>query len=73
MAQTRGGALVARAPVRRNDELGEIAKRFNELMDDIAARSTEREDLLQQIGALNSELQKKVELATYELPALTPI
>jgi len=67
MAQTRRGALLARAPVRRNDELGEIAKRFNELMDDIAARSTEREDLLQQIGALNSELQKKVELATYEL------
>lgn len=67
MAQTRGGALVARAPVRRNDELGEIAKRFNELMDDITSRSAEREDLLQQIGTLNSELQKKVELATYEL------
>ena len=73
MAQTRRGALLARAPVRRNDELGEIAKRFNELMDDIAARSTEREDLLQQIGALNSELQKKSSLPPMNCAALTPI
>ena len=67
IAQTRSGALSARAPVRRDDELGEIARRFNELMDDIAARSTEREELLQQIGALNNELMKKVEVATSEL------
>ena len=67
MAQTRAGVLTARAPVRQDDELGEIARRFNELMDDIAVRSSEREDLLQQIGALNSELRKKVEIATSEL------
>ena len=67
IAQTRSGNLSARAPVRRDDELGEIARRFNELMDDIAARSTEREELLQQIGALNNELMKKVEIATVEL------
>jgi signal transduction histidine kinase len=67
MAQTRAGVLSARAPVRRDDELGEIAHRFNELMDDIAARTSEREYLLQQIGALNNELLKKVELATSEL------
>ncbi len=67
MAQTRTGVLTARAPVRQDDELGEIARRFNELMDDIAARTSEREDLLQQIGALNSELRKKVEIATSEL------
>jgi two-component system, NtrC family, sensor kinase len=67
MAQTRGGVLSARAPVRRDDELGEIARRFNELMDDIVARSSEREDLLRVIGALNNELLKKVEIATSEL------
>ena len=67
MAKTRAGVPSARAPVRRDDELGEIASRFNELMDDIAARSSEREDLLRQIGALNSELLKKVEIATTEL------
>ena len=67
MEQTRGGQLSVRAPVRRDDELGEIAKGFNQLMDDIAARSQEREDLLKQIGELNNELLKKVEAATFEL------
>jgi two-component system, NtrC family, sensor kinase len=67
MAQTHGGKLSARAPVRRDDELGEIAKEFNQLMDDIAARSAEREDLLKQIGELNNELLRKVEVATSEL------
>ena len=67
IAQTRSGVLSARAPVRRDDELGEIARRFNELMDDIAVRSSEREVLLEQIGALNSELMRKVGLATGEL------
>ena len=67
MAESRGGVLSARAPVRRDDEIGEIARRFNELMDDIAGRSAEREDLLHQIGALNNELLRKVEIATSEL------
>ena len=69
IALTRKGTLSARAPVRRNDELGEIARRFNELMDDIVVRSSEREDLLEQIGELNGQLLKKVEVATTELRA----
>lgn len=69
MAQTRRGALTARAPVRREDELGAIALGFNQLMDNIAERSREREDLLDQIGNLNNELLKKVEVATSELRA----
>ena len=69
MAQTRGGELASRAPVRRDDELGAIARGFNELMDNIAERSREREELMNQISDLNNELLKKVETATTELRA----
>jgi two-component system, NtrC family, sensor kinase len=69
MAQTRRGDLSARALVHRDDELGEIAGNFNQMMDDIASRSREREELLRQIGSLNNQLVKKVHLATSELYA----
>lgn len=69
MGHARKGNLSARAPVHRDDELGEIAGGFNQMMDDIASKSREREELLSQIGSLNSELVKKVHLATTELRA----
>jgi two-component system, NtrC family, sensor kinase len=69
MAQARKGDLSARAPVRRHDELGEIAGGFNQMMDDIASKSLEREELLNQIGTLNNELVRQVHLATTELRA----
>jgi len=69
MGQARKGNLSARALVHRNDELGEIAGGFNQMMDDIASRDREREELLRQIGSLNNELVKKVHLATTELRA----
>ena len=69
MGHARKGNLSVRAHVHRNDELGEIACGFNEMMDDIASRSREREELLSQIGRLNNELVKKVHLATTELRA----
>ena len=69
MAENRDGSLLAGAPVRSDDELGAVARGFNQLMDGIAGRSREREDLLHQISALNDELLKKVEIATSELRA----
>lgn len=69
MAQSRDGSLMTRAPVLRDDELGEVARGFNVLMDRIANRSREREQLLQQISDLNGELRRKVEIATSELRA----
>jgi two-component system NtrC family sensor kinase len=69
MAETRSGSLLARAPVRRDDELGAVARGFNQLMDGIADRSREREELLHQISDLNDELREKVKIATSELRA----
>jgi two-component system NtrC family sensor kinase len=69
MAESRRGSLLARAPVQRDDELGAVAQGFNQLMDVIAARSSEREDLLNQISDLNDELVRKVVIATSELRA----
>ena len=69
MVSARRGDLSARAQERRDDELGEIARGFNQLMDEIAERSREREALLNQIGELNSELLVKVEIAKGELRA----
>ena len=69
MVHARKGDLSVRALVHRDDELGEIAGGFNRMMDDIASRSREREELLKQIGSLNNELVKKVHLATTELRA----
>jgi len=53
MAQARKGDLSVRARVHRDDELGEIASGFNQMMDDISS--------------LNSQLVRKVKLVTNEL------
>src|ERR1041384_5698024 len=55
MAHARKGDLSARAPVYRDDELGEIAVGFHQMMDEISS--------------LNNTLVKKVMLATTELRA----
>jgi two-component system, NtrC family, sensor kinase len=67
MSDARRGNLNARVLVRRDDELGEIASGFNQLIEDISERNQERERLLTQISGFNEELRNKVEFATQEL------
>jgi two-component system NtrC family sensor kinase len=69
MALARAGDLGARAVVRREDELGEIARGFNRMIDEISERDREREKLLTQIRGFNDELRIKVDTATRELRA----
>jgi two-component system, NtrC family, sensor kinase len=67
MLSARGGNFESRAHVRRPDELGEIATRFNELMDDLSARDRERNALLARITGFNEELRGEVAKATADL------
>jgi signal transduction histidine kinase len=67
MSTARGGNFASRARVRRPDEIGEIAGRFNELMDDLSARDRERNALLTRISGFNEELRAEVAKATAEL------
>lgn len=67
MMQTRTGNLEVRAPVDHRDELGMIAGRFNEAMDEIARASSERDRLLDEQRHFSARLQEKVDEATHEL------
>ncbi len=67
MARARAGDLSARVMVRRDDELGTIAKGFNRMIEDIRARDQEREQLLSRVRNFNDELQNEVTRATKEL------
>jgi two-component system NtrC family sensor kinase len=69
MSRARDGDLSSRAEVRRHDELGEIAGRFNDMMDDLSARDRERETLLSTISRFNLELHEEVDVATRQLRA----
>jgi two-component system NtrC family sensor kinase len=67
MSLARSGDLSARTVVRRDDELGTIARGFNRMIRDISERDREREELLTQIRRFNDELRERVENATHEL------
>ena len=69
MDTARAGNLSARATVRRDDEIGMIAKGFNRMIEDICSRDEEREQLLSQVKNFNDELQNEVTRATKELRA----
>ena len=70
MMVARGGNFEARAVVKRDDELGEIATGFNSMMDDLSARDREREALLARISGFNDQLRGEVARATSELRAV---
>jgi two-component system NtrC family sensor kinase len=69
MAAARKGDLQARAPVERADELGSIARCFNEAMDEIEKAQQERDRLLQEQKNFSNRLQERVSEATQELSA----
>jgi len=69
MAQARAGDLTAHALVRNDDELGTIARGFNQMIRDIRERAQEREQLLAQVNNFNDELRHEVAQATRELRA----
>ena len=67
MRAAQAGEFGSRAPVRGNDEIGDIARGFNALMDELSMRDRERERLMARIRGFNDELQREVATATREL------
>jgi two-component system NtrC family sensor kinase len=67
MNAARAGNLGNRAPTERQDEIGIIAQRYNEMMEEIEQASRERDQLLEEQKSFNVHLQEKVKEATAEL------
>jgi HAMP domain-containing protein len=60
MARLEQGDLESRANSRRNDELGRIADRFNQMAAQLQRAASEREALIEEIRGLNMGLQERV-------------
>ena len=69
MQQLERGEPGARAPVRRSDELGLIAARFNGMAIELQRAGEEREGLIHEIRGLNANLQDRIDVALSELQA----
>ncbi len=69
MQQLERGESGARAPVRRSDELGLIAARFNDMAARLELAQAERETLIHEIRGLNTGLQDRIDAALSELQA----
>lgn len=67
MSAAQNGNLKMRAPVERRDEIGRIAARFNEAMQEIDRSVAERDRLLEEQKHFNEILQERVAEATGEL------
>jgi two-component system NtrC family sensor kinase len=67
MHAAQAGDSNARAIVRGDDEIGDIARGFNALMDELMTRNRERDRLMARISGFNDELQREVASATGEL------
>jgi two-component system, NtrC family, sensor kinase len=61
------GNLQIRAPVEHEDEMGTIARRYNEMMEQIEFASHERDRLLEEQKTFNVQLREKVREATLEI------
>lgn len=69
MQRLEQGEAGARAPVRRSDELGLIAGRFNDMAAQLEQAAQERETLIREIRGLNTNLQGRIDAALSELQA----
>ncbi len=67
MQRIERGESSARAPVRRSDELGLIAARFNDMAVQLELAGEEREALIREIRGLNTNLQDRIDAALSEL------
>ena len=69
MQKLERGEASVRAPVRRSDELGLIASRFNAMAVELQRAGEERESLIQEIRGFNANLQDRIDAALSELQA----
>jgi signal transduction histidine kinase len=69
MQRLERGDSSARAPVRRSDELGLIAARFNDMAVQLERAGREREALILEVSGLNANLQDRIDVALAELQA----
>ena len=67
MIRAEAGDLKAEAPVARSDEIGFIARQYNQMLGQIRRTQEEREELLLRVQGFNEELAKTVGEATSEL------
>lgn len=67
MSRMERGEGGARAEVRRKDELGLIADRFNEMASRLEEAARERERLFEEIQGFNQTLQSRIDEALLEL------
>jgi signal transduction histidine kinase len=69
MQKLERGEAAVRVPVRRSDELGLIAARFNDMAIELQRAGEERETLIHEIRGLNANLQGRIDTALSELQA----
>ena len=69
MQQLERGEVAVQVPVRRSDELGLIAARFNGMAVELQRAGEERETLIHEIRGLNANLQDRIDAALSELQA----
>jgi len=67
MNEASRGNLKIRAPIEQEDEIGIIARRYNEMMETIEQASRQRDGLLEQQKTFNDQLRERVREATKEV------